>query len=63
MHKKLVYPAGFGQPGYEVKTVSAEDRPKARALAEARTGKARPCDNPSCMEDMKKDNARALGQL
>ena len=62
-HKKLVFPGGFGLPGYAVKTVNAEDRPKARALAEARTGKARPCDNPSCMEDFKKDNARALGQL
>ena len=62
-HKKLVYPAGFGLPGYKVKTVSAEDRPKARALAEARTGKARPCDNPSCMREFEEDNARALGQL
>ena len=62
-HKKLVFPAGFGLPGYKVKTVNAEDRPKARALAEARTGKARPCDNPSCMEDFKEDNARALGQI
>ena len=62
-HKQLVFPAGFGLPGYKMKTVNAEDRPKASALAEARTGKARPCDNPSCMEDFEKDNARALGQL
>ena len=62
-HKKLVFPAGFGLPGYKVKTVNAEDRPKARALAEARNGKARPCDNPSCMEDFKEDNAHALGQI
>ena len=62
-HKKLVFPAGFGLPGYKVKTVNAEDRPKARALAEARTGKARPCDNPSCMENFKEENAHALRQL
>ena len=62
-HKRLVFPAGFGLPGYRVKTVNSEDRPKARAIAEARTGKARPCDNPSCMEDFQEDNARALGQL
>ena len=62
-HKQLVFPAGFGLPGYKMKTVNAEDRPKASALAEARTGKARPCDNPSCMEDFEKDNARALGQM
>ena len=62
-HKKLVYPAGFGLPGYKVKTVSPEDRQEARAIAEARTGKARPCDNPSCMREFEEDNARALGQL
>ena len=61
-HKKLVFPAGFGLPGFEVKTVSSEDRPKARALAEARTGRARPCDNPSCIKDFQTDNARVLGQ-
>ena len=61
-HKKLVFPAGFGLPGYEVKTVSPEDRPKARALAEARDGRTRPCDNPSCMQDFQTDNARVLRQ-
>ena len=62
-HKKLVFPAGFGLPGYKMKTVNAEDRPNARAIAEARTGKARPCDNPSCMREFEEDNARALGQM
>ena len=58
-----MYPAGFGRPGFKVKTVKAEDRPKARALAEARTGKARPCENLSCMKDFKEDNVCALEQL
>ena len=58
-----MFHAGFGLPGYRVKTVNAEDRPKASVLAEARTGKAKPCTNPSCMKDFEEDNARALGQL
>ena len=66
-HKKLVYPGGFGCPGYPVKTVKPMDRPKAKALAEARTFKLsnRPCENPSCIRDFEKDRARAraLGQL
>ena len=62
-HKKLVFPAGFGLPGYKMKTVSTPDRPKARELAESRTGKAKPCDNPSCMRDFEEDNAKALQKL
>ena len=64
-HKKLVYPGGFGCPGYPVKTVKPMDRPKAKALAEARTFKLsnRACENPSCLSALEKDNARALGRL
>ena len=64
-HKKLVYPGGFGRPGYPVKTVKSVDRPKAKDLAEARTFRLsnKPCENPSCLRDFEEDNARALGQL
>ena len=61
-HKKLVFPGGFGRPGYAVKTVKPDDRPKAKALAEARTSEVNngPCQNPSCMRDFEEYNADAL---
>ena len=61
-HKKLVFPGGFGCPGYAVKTVKPEDRPQAKALAEARISEVNNghCNNPSCMRNFEKDNARAL---
>ena len=62
-HKKLVFPAGFGLPGYKMKTVNSVDRPKARAVAESRIGKEKPCDNPSCMKDFKVDNIKAMQEL